>query len=223
MSAHPILCICALTYDVILHLPETPSEPGKFMANTLCASAFGIASIATTTVAKTGHPVALWSNAGVDMPRDFFGAEMAREGIATVLIRRVLGMPSAAATNSVDAKGERVLVLYYQPILTRPTDATSTISAVSFSAVMSDLRWPMATGVALGASREHGSPAILDLDVGPVGVLADLAPRANHVVASTAFAGVLTSADTAEAAVRALAKLTTAEVIVVRTGERALG
>ena len=219
MTAKPILCVGALTYDVILHLPDLPAGPGKFMADDLSVSASGMAAIAATAVARLGHPVAFWANAGVDMPGDFLVAAMAREGIATDFIRRVPGVPSGTATILVDARGERMVVPYYHPTLMGPPQDCPPISAGAFAAVMTDVRWPAAAALALDAARANGIPAILDLDVGPQAVLADLAPRATHVVASLGGARALTGAADPGAAVQALASRLPADVVVVTAGE----
>jgi sulfofructose kinase len=219
MTAKPILCVGALTYDVILHLPELPSGPGKFIAEDLSISASGMAAIAATAVARLGHPVAFWANAGVDMPGDFLVAEMVREGIATDFIRRVPGVPSGTATILVDARGERMVVPYYHPNLMSPPREQPPIAAGAFAAVMTDVRWPAAAALALDAARVNGIPAILDLDVGPPAVLADLAPRATHLVASMPGARVLTGAEDAAGAVQALASRIPADVVVVTAGE----
>jgi sulfofructose kinase len=220
MKPRSILCVGALTYDVIVHLPELPSGPGKFMADGITVSASGMAAIAATAVSRLGHPVAFWSSAGLDMAGDFLVAEMTREGIATDHIRRVPGVPSGTATILVDAGGERIVVPYYHPTLMGPPKVIPAISGIFFSAVMTDVRWPAAAGIALDAARESGIPAILDLDVGPPEVLADLAPRATHIVASLPGARVLINAVHAADAVRILAEQTPAEIIAVTDGDR---
>lgn len=220
MNVRPILCVGALTYDVIFHMDELPSGSGKFMADGLSISASGMAAIAATTVARLGHPVAFWANAGLDMPGDFLVAEMAREGIATQFIRRVPGVPSGAATILVDARGERMVVPYYHPDLMGPPDQVPPIDAEAFGAVMTDVRWPSAAGMALDAARRAGVPAILDLDLGPAAALAHLAPRATHLVASASGARVLTGEPDAARAVLAIADRTPADLVVVTDGER---
>lgn len=220
MTARPILCVGALTFDVILHLPTLPPAPGKYMAEALSISASGMAAIAATTVARMGHPVAFWASAGTDVAGDFLVAEMAREGIATDFIRRVPDVPSGTATILVDAHGERIVVPYYHPVLMGPPEDLPPIGDGAFAAVMTDVRWPAAAARALDAARSHGVPAILDLDTGPLDVLRDLAPRATHLVASVAGARLLTGADGAAVAVEALAQRHAAEVVVVTDGER---
>jgi sulfofructose kinase len=220
MKPRPILCVGALTYDVILHVPELPPGPGKFMACGLTVSASGMAAIAATAVSRLGYPVAFWASAGLDMPGEFLVAEMKREGIATDHIRRIPGVPSGTATILVDARGERIVVPYYHPTLMSLPEVTPQINDVFFSAVMTDVRWPAAAGLALDRARESGIPAVLDLDVGPPEVLADLAPRATHIVASWPGARVLTNAVHAADAVGILAEQISAAIIAVTDGER---
>ena len=220
MSVRPILCVGALTYDVIMHVPALPSGTGKFMADGMSISASGMAAIAATTVARLGHPVAFWANAGRDTPGDFLVAEMAREGIATDFIRRVPDVPSGTAVIVVDGRGERVVVPYYHPVLMGPAEVMPPIADGAFGAVMTDVRWPAAAGPARDAARACGIAAILDLDVGPPAVLADLLPRASHVVASASGARIVTGeGDPAVAATR-LVERGSADLVVVTDGER---
>ncbi len=219
MNPKPVLCVGALTYDVILHVPRLPAGPGKFLADDLAISASGMAAIAATAVARLGWPAAFWASAGDDAAGDFLVAQMAREGIRTDLIRRVAGVPSGTSAIIVDGAGERVVVPYYHPRLMATPAHGPDISAAHFAAVMTDVRWPGAAAQALDAARAAGIPAILDLDVGPAAILADLAPRATHLVASAAGARLLTGAEDPADAVGRLLGTTPADVAVVTSGE----
>lgn len=113
-----------------------------------------------------------------------------------------------------------MVVPFYHPVLMGPPDRVPSISQSTFCAVMTDVRWPSGAALALDAARRADIPAILDLDVGPPAVLADLASRASHVVASAAGAAILTGVPEAEASVPILAeRFGTAQVVVVTAGE----
>lgn len=203
MEPKPILCVGALTCDLVLQVPSLPHAPGKFLASRSAMVAAGMAASAATAVARLGHPVALWASAGDDMIGDFVVSEMAKEDIDTSFIRRLRGIMSASASIIVDAQGERMVVPFYDAALLSVPEATPPVA--DYAAVLVDVRWPAAAADALDLARYAGIPAILDLDVGPVEALADLASRANHLVASLAGARILTGADTAAQAVAELA------------------
>ena len=212
----PILCVGALTGDLMMQVPELPRAAGKYMARRAVLVAAGMAASAATAIARLGHPVALWASAGTDLIGDFIVGEMAGEGIDIGWIRRLPDTMSATATILVDHSGERVVVPYYADALLAAPQEMPDFAA--FSAVLVDVRWPKAAALALDGARLAGIPAILDLDVGPRHDLADLAARASHIVASLDGARALTSAGSVDDAIEALAELTGA-CVVVTAGE----
>lgn len=179
--------------------------------------AAGMAMSAATAVARLGHPVALWANTGNDALRTFLISEAAREGIQTSHIRIVEGAPSAIAAIIVAEDGERMVIPYYDPILTAPPDALP-VALETIAAVLVDVRWPGASILALETARLAGLPAVLDLDLGPSDVLRELAARATHIIASTDGARVLTGVDDAKESTRLLASMFGADVVVVTAG-----
>lgn len=215
----PILCVGALTCDLMLWTPTLPTTPGKHMATSAVTLAAGMAASAATAVARLGYPAALWASVGDDANGPFLVAEMAREGIDTRWIRTVPGCPSALAAILLAADGERIVVPHYAPaLLAAPADVPP-IGRGRFAAVMVDVRWPAAAAVALDAARAAGVPAILDLDTGPPDVLDDLVDRATHVAASAAGAAIVTGASDPAAAARRLADRTGATVVVTAGGD----
>jgi len=192
MSQKPIFCVGAFTCDLVLHVPDLPAGAGKFLASRATMVAAGMATSAATAIARLGWPVALWASAGDDMVGDFIVGEIARDGIDTTLIRRLPGVMSATASIIVDARGERSVVPFYDPVLLSEPETTPTIDETSFAAVLVDVRWPAAAARALDQARKAGLAAILDLDVGPQETLAELAGRATHIVASLAGGRILT-------------------------------
>lgn len=220
MIGPPVLCVGALTCDLMLHVPEIPSAPGKYLAKAARLVAAGMAMSAATAIARLGYPVALQASAGDDPIGDFLAAEIASEGIATDHVRRIPGAMSAVASITLDDRGERVVVPYYDPMLITPAD-TDPFASGSFACVLADVRWPAAAAAALDGAGTAGIPAILDLDVGPRDVLAALLPHASHVVASLDGAAILTGAGTAAEAVAALATITDA-ILVVTAGDAGL-
>jgi sulfofructose kinase len=215
----PILCVGALTCDLMLWTPTLPTTPGKHIATSAVTVAAGMAASAATAVARLGHPAALWASVGDDANGPFLVAEMAREGIDTRWIRTIPGAPSALAAILLAADGERIVVPHYAPTLLAPPTQVPPIDGGAFAAVMVDVRWPSAAAVALDAARLAGVPAILDLDTGPADVLADLARRATLVAASASGAAILTDTADPATAARRIAERTGATVMVTAGGD----
>lgn len=218
MTMKPILCVGALTCDLVLRVPTLPTGPGKHMANRSALVAAGMASSAATAIARLGQPVALWASVGDDRLGDFVVGEMAIEGIDTRFVRIVPGAASAVAAIIVDVEGERMVVPQYDAEIL--TDPTTHPPFEAFAAVLVDVRWPGAARLALDAARAAAIPAILDLDVGEPSLLADLAGRATHVVASLAGATALTGETTPEACIVRLGRFAGGAVLAVTDGER---
>jgi len=214
MLGKPILCVGAFTCDLVLHVPELPTGPGKFLAGRSSMVAAGMAASAATAVARLGHPVELWASAGEDMVGDFIVSELARDGVETHLIRRLAGVQSATAAITVDARGERTVVPFYDPALLAEPETVPSIDAGNLAAVLVDVRWPAAAAVALEQAKAAGLPAILDLDVGPRETQARLAERATHIVASLAGARILTGRQHISEATAALANAYAAAIAV---------
>ena len=212
-DAAPILCVGALTCDLMLHVPRLPLGPGKYLADRAALVAAGMATSAATAIARLGCRAALWASAGDDAIGDFLVAEIGREGIATSHVRRIPGVMSAIASITLDARGERIVVPHYDPALLTAPDSDP-FAGTAFAGVLVDVRWPAAAARALDAARAAGIPAILDLDVGAPDTLAGLIPLASHVVASLDGASVLCPASSSARAVRELSAMTDACVVV---------
>lgn len=215
----PILCVGALTCDLMLWTPTLPVTAGKHLATSAVTVAAGMAASAATAVARLGHPVALWASVGDDANGPFLVGEMAREGIETRWIRTIPGCPSALAAILLASDGERIVVPHYAAGLLAPPDDIPPIDAGAFAAVLVDVRWPAAAALALDAARDAGVPAILDLDTGLPDALHDLVARATHVAASAAGAAIVTGASDPATAARLLADRTGATVVVTAGGD----
>lgn len=185
-----ILSVGALTQDTIFRLDELPRGAGKFIPKEAVQNAAGMASSAATAAKRQGAEVSLWASVGDDMLGSELIAELTAEGIDCSGVRRVVGARSAIATIFVDARGERMIVPYYDPRATTAPDSLP-FDIADFDAVLSDVRWPGAAAMALQAAKAAGIPAILDADVAARSVLEDLLPYASHIVASEPAAAIL--------------------------------
>jgi sulfofructose kinase len=179
-----ILCVGALTMDIIFRLDVLPQTAGKYLPREAVEIAAGMASSAASAIARLGGDVALWASAGIDPVGDRAVAELKAEGIDCSHIRRLEGTRTAFSSILVDANGERMIVPFYDRRLASPSEAVPPIAAGSYAAVMTDVRWPWAAETALRAARDAGIPAILDADTAPVELLETLLPLATHIVAS---------------------------------------
>jgi sulfofructose kinase len=210
--ARPILCVGALTADLMMQVDALPAASGKYPARQAVLVAAGMATSAATAVARLGHDVRLWASAGTDALGDYVLSQLERDGIDTRHVRRVPGAMTAISTILVDARGERIVVPRYEEALLAGPQETPPFG--EFSAVLADVRWPAAAALALDGARRAGIPAVLDLDVGERPILQQLAARADHLVASLAGARTLTGCDDPPACAEALAVGNAATVIV---------
>ena len=204
-AVRPILCVGALTLDTIFEMAELPSGPGKFIPVAAVEIAAGMASSAATAIARLAGAVALWASVGEDATGTRLIEEIASEGVDCGAVRTVSGARSAFATILVDQGGERIIVPHYDPALLAAPEVMPTISDRTHSAVLVDVRWPLAAAQALTAARQAGIPAVLDADVARAETHALLLPLASHIVASEPAAEQLTGCADPAAAVERLA------------------
>ena len=205
MTGRRILCVGALTLDMIFDMAELPAGPGKFIPRGAVQNAAGMASSAATAIARLGGQVALWASVGDDPSGQRLVRDIAGEGVDCSAVRQVPGAQSAFSAILVDPTGDRVIVPHYDPALLSDPGDTPPIN--TFAAVMTDVRWPDAAARALAAAGQASIPAILDADVAAVETLERLLPLATHMVASEPAAHLLTgSADPREATTRLAAR-----------------
>jgi sulfofructose kinase len=201
----PILCVGALTLDTIFEMTELPPGPGKYIPVSAVEIAAGMASSAATAIARLGGAVALWASVGGDATGQRLISEIAAEGVDCSAVRTVAGGKSAFATILIDQSGERIIVPHYDQLLLSASGMAPTISAQTHSAVLVDVRWPLAAAWALTEARQAGIPAVLDADVARPETHALLLPLATHIVASDPAAHQLTGCDDPALAVERLA------------------
>ena len=197
-----ILCVGALTMDTIFRLETLPAGPGKFIPLEAVDVAEGMAAAQAASIARLGGHAALWASAGDDAIGDRLVEQISGEGVDCSRVRRVAGARSGFSTIFMDLTGERMIVPKYDADLMAAPEAGPDLSG--FAAVMTDVRWPGAAALALKAARAAGIPGILDADVGPRAVIAELVLLASHVVASEGGAALVTGAATPQAAAEQL-------------------
>ncbi len=188
--APALLCVGALTLDTIFRLKQLPSASGKYLPSEVVRVAAGMASSAAIGASRQGGRVSLWASVGDDAEGDDLVRQLEREGVDCALVRRVAGGRTAIASILVDARGERIVVPFYDPVTQADPDAVAP-GLSGYDAVLADPRWPGAAALALRQARARGIPAVLDADVAPPGCLERLLPLASHIVASLPAARAL--------------------------------
>ncbi|KQU93428.1 PfkB family carbohydrate kinase [Devosia sp. Root105] len=193
-----ILCVGALTMDTIFRLDRLPDGPGKIIPLDAVEVAEGMAAAQAASIVRLGGKAALWASAGDDATGDRLVQQISGEGVDCSRVRRVAGSRSGFSSIFMDRSGSTMIVPRYDPTLMAPPEAAPDLRGID--AVMTDVRWPGAAALALGAAKAAGIPAILDADMAARDVLDGLLPLATHVVASESAAKLVTGADTAEQA-----------------------
>jgi sulfofructose kinase len=191
IAPRSILFVGALTHDTIFRFAELPVVAGKYLPDQSIRIAAGMAASAATSARRLGASATLWASVGDDLVADQLIREMQEEQVDCRAVRRVQGGRSAAATILVDAAGERIIVVDYDPITQKPPDRFPFKTIADFDAVLVDARWPGAARIALAMARKANIPAILDADVAPRGVLLELGALATHIVASDPGAAII--------------------------------
>lgn len=193
MSSPLLLAVGAPTWDIILKVPMIPPAPAKILAEACVESAGGTASNGARAIARLGGAIEYWGRVGDDETGTRIVKALAANGLDVRYVRRVTGGRSTLSTILVQADGERLVVPYYDGALD-PDPAWLPVTTLgSFAAALIDTRWPAGAAHVLDAARARNLLTVLDADTTPSEILADLAPRASHVVfaqpALIAFAG----------------------------------
>lgn len=178
-----VQCLGAATLDTVLRVPAIPPH-GKVLADACVVFGAGMASAAAASIARLGGRAGIWARVGDDDAGARWLRDLAGEGVDVSKVRVEPGRRTAISTIIVDAAGERLIVPFYDPELSRDPAWLPLESLKTAGAVLVDTRWPQGAAVALDAARAAGVPAVLDADVADPAVLRDLVGRADHVVCS---------------------------------------
>jgi sulfofructose kinase len=188
-----LLAVGAPTWDTILKVPAIPPAPAKVLAEACIETAGGTASNGARAIARLGGRVEYWGRVGDDATGRRIIAALAAHALDVQHLRQVAGGRSTLSTILVEASGERLVVPYYDGALDPDPDWLPVTTIGRFAAALIDTRWPAGAAHVLDAARAGKLLTVLDADTTPAEILADLAPRASHVVfaqpALIAFAG----------------------------------
>jgi len=182
MSSPLLLAVGAPTWDTILKVPLVPPLPAKVLAESCLETAGGTASSGARAIARLGGRIEYWGRVGNDTVGKRIVAGLKAAGIGVRHVRRVTGGRSTISTILVRADGERLVVPYYDGALD-PDPGWLPIATIGrFALALVDTRWPAGAARVLDAAKAKSVATVLDADTTPEAILADLAPRASHVV-----------------------------------------
>jgi sugar/nucleoside kinase (ribokinase family) len=179
-----VICIGHCTLDMIYRVPAIPSSPTKVVAHAYAECGGGMAANASVAIARLGGRASYWGVVGDDGVGGRIVAGLAAEGVDVAAVRRIAGARSAVSAIVVDDAGERLICTYTDPELDPDPGWLRLDRVAQADAVLADVRWPAGAAAVLDAARAAGRIAVLDADVGPADVLADLSSRATHVIYS---------------------------------------
>lgn len=193
MNSPLLLAVGAPTWDTILKVPAIPSTPTKVLAEACVETVGGTASNGARAIARLGGRVEYWGRISNDAIGKRIVSGLKAAGIGVRHVRRVGGGRSTISTILVQADGERLVVPFYDGALDPDPSWLPVTTIGRFSVALVDTRWPAGAAHVLDAARAKEVTTVLDADTTPETILADLAPRASHVVfaqpALLAFAG----------------------------------
>jgi len=179
-----VLCLGAAILDTIFRLDAIPTVPTKVLPTDCVQIGAGMASAAATAVARLGGEAHFWGRVGDDAAGRQYAEDIGREGVRLDRLRFVAGARTPVSTILVDRAGDRLVVPYYDPALDQDASWLPLDEVAGFDVVLADFRWPAGARALLGAAQAAGVPAVLDADVAPSAVMAEIVPLASHPVFS---------------------------------------
>lgn len=176
-----IVCAGVVTVDLVFRVDEPVVAPVKYRASDSALTTGGCALNAAAAVARLGGQAHLAGAVGADAFGDLVEAEIRAEGVATDLLARVAGAPTARSAVIVGPGGERTIINHRDP---RLFDAEPVLPApFPFDAALADTRWPRGAAQVLMAARDAGRPGVLDAEA-PVADAGEALRAASHVAFS---------------------------------------
>jgi sulfofructose kinase len=184
MPAKRIITIGPAALDFVYRIDAFPARPTKLRAREHITSGGGMAANAAAAAARLGGDVSLWSRIGSDAAGRLILHECERFGVDTRHVKVHEGARSATAAVIVDAAGERFIVSEDDHAMPMTADWLPLEEIQDAGVVLSDLSWLEGTRAAFETARAAGVPTVVDVDLGSGGLLADLLPLTDYVIAS---------------------------------------
>jgi sulfofructose kinase len=199
MPARRIITIGHAALDFVYRIDAFPPRPTKLRAREHITSGGGMAANAAAAAARLGGDVTLWSRIGSDPAGRHILRECERFGVDTRHVKVHEGSRSATAAVIVDASGERFIVSEDDREMPMSADWLPLEEIADAAVVLSDLSWLEGTRAAFVTARAAGVPTMVDVDLGSGGLLADVLPLTDYVIASApAFERFITGTETGE-------------------------
>jgi len=195
--------ICATT---VYRVPEIAPAPAKVIATEICELVDGMALSAACAFAQLGGTASIWARIGDDALGRSMRDTLRAEHIDTTALRTVPQSASSRAAVIVDARGERLVVPFHDPRTDASADWLPLASLRDADFVHCDARWLQGSLAALQEARRLGMASMVDGDVAPREVLAQLLPLARYAVFSDAGLFAYTGLSELEPALRAVAR-----------------
>ncbi|NOU04902.1 MAG: hypothetical protein HOO99_01840, partial [Hyphomicrobiaceae bacterium] len=185
------------TLDRIYKVEALPGKGGKYRASDYLEVGGGLAATAAVAIARLGEAVEFVGRVGSDAAGRHIIAGLAAERVGTRGMQILPGIRSVTPAVLVDATGERAIISNTDPKLyDGPGDIASFLQEVATSrGVTADVRWLEGARAVLDVARACRLPAVLDVEKAAASAVADLAPRASHVVFSTPGLATYTGTD----------------------------
>ena len=190
--------ICTTTLYLV---DDVPPVPGKVLARDAAEVVDGMAVSAACAFVRLGGAASVLGRVGDDPRGAAMREALESAGLDVSGVRVVPGGRSSVAVAVIDARGDRLVVPYHDASLDRSATWIGPDLVRGADVVHVDTRWPEGAAAALAAAREAGVPGMLDADVAPREVLAELVPLATHLVFSDAGLFRLEGISDGEAAV----------------------
>lgn len=178
-----IACVGITVLDRIQRVADLPTTGGKYVAKDYFEVGGGPAATAAVAVAKLGHPVDFIGRVGQDGVADTMLTELASYGVGIDKAVHINGASSAFSAVLVDDEGERMIINYQDPSLSRDPKPLESVDFSQYQTVLTDVRWPEGAKFALEQAKRYSIPSVLDADVAP-DPIDELVKLADHVAFS---------------------------------------
>ena len=200
-----LLFVGPMTLDTYFYIPSFESaKEGKYLAQDSYEATSGMAINAAITANFLGSHVSVWSKIGNDRRGNFMMNELGELGISLEHIAKDDNQPSAYATVIVGSEGKRWVTVNNTNILDKRSEIADLPDFTQYCLVMADVRWPLASKIALSSAKLLSKPAVLDADVVDRKTLLMLSAHSTHILASSDAAYTLTGILDAAAATEKL-------------------
>lgn len=179
----PIACVGITVLDRIQRVQALPASGGKYVATDYFEVGGGPAATAAVAVAKLGKPVDFIGRVGGDSVADIMLSELAGYGVNVENSVRISAASSSFSAVLVDDEGERMIINYQDPSLSRDIEPLKSVDFSTYSTILCDVRWPEGAEYALKQAKKYGTPSVLDADLSPEPI-DKLVELADHVAFS---------------------------------------